>query len=451
MAKHQPISKKPLFNLNLVVRETGIKPDTLRAWERRYELPTPSRTEGGHRLFSQYDIETIKWLISRQNEGMRISQAVDYWRELIASGRDPLEENHPGSLPADLPPTNIQLKPLNDLRTLWIEHCLAFEEENAERVLDTAFKQYPWESVLTDLIFPGLAEIGEGWYASDISVQQEHYASELAARKLQSLIDSAPEAFHPKKALISCPAGEFHTIALLALNLLLRYRGWETIYLGADVPLTQLEESLNSIQPSLVIMTAARLKTCAALLDTSQSLRDQGTPLVYSGHVFTEIPQLIDRIPGTYLGSDLEDAVAKIEKLLSDPEPSADPPAPPNPYQDLIEQLVDQLPFLESAVHFQSTEKKQLQIPSNVIRDVNEYLFDDLLAALKLGDIRLLKPNISWVNGLLQFRGLETELLQEYLENFIDVARKILGEDADPLLDWMDEYTASLNQNEAKA
>jgi MerR family transcriptional regulator, light-induced transcriptional regulator len=447
----QPISKKPLFNLNLVVQETGIKPDTLRAWERRYELPTPSRTEGGHRLFSQYDIETIKWLISRQNEGMRISQAVDYWRELIAAGKDPLEENLRGSLPVDLTPADIQLKPLNELRTLWIEHCLAFEEEKAERVLDTAFTQYPWESVLTDLIFPGMAEIGEGWYASDISVQQEHYASELVARKLQALIDSAPQSFHPQKALIGCPAGEFHTIAPLALNLLLRYRGWEIIYLGADVPLTQLEESLNSIQPSLVIMTAAMLKTCAALLDASQSLREQGIPLAYSGHVFTEIPQLIDRIPGTYLGSDLEDAVAKIEKLLSDPEPSTDPPPPPNPYQDLIEQIVEQLPYLESAVLFQSNGEKQLQVPLNFIREVNKYLFDDMVAALKLGDIRLLKPNISWVKGLLQSRGLEPELLQEYLENFIDVTRNNLGEDADPLLDWMGEYTAKLTQNENNA
>jgi len=447
---NQPISKKPLFNLNLVVQETGIKPDTLRAWERRYELPTPSRTEGGHRLFSQYDIETIKWLISRQEEGMRISQAVDYWRELIAAGRDPLEENHRGTLPVDLPPVDIQLKPLSELKTLWIEHCLGFEEEKAERVLDTAFTQYPWESVLTDLIFPGMAEIGEGWYASDISVQQEHYASELVARKLQALIDSAPQSFHPQKALISCPPGEFHTIAPLALNLLLRYRGWEIIYLGADVPLPQLEESLNSIQPSLVIMTAARLKTCASLLEASKSLRDQGTPLAYAGHVFTEIPQLIDRIPGTYLGSDLEDAVAKIEKLLSDPKPSADSPPPPNPYQDLIDQIVDQLPYLESAVLFQPSGEKQIQIPSNFIGDVNKYLFDDLLAALKLGDIRLLKPNISWVIGLLQSRGLEPDLLQEYLENFVEVTRNNLGEDADPLLDWMDEYSANVNQSESK-
>ena len=56
----------PTFNLKAVVNETGLKPDTLRAWERRYGLPKPHRTPGGHRLYSQRDIDMLKWLISRQ-------------------------------------------------------------------------------------------------------------------------------------------------------------------------------------------------------------------------------------------------------------------------------------------------------------------------------------------------------------------------------------------------
>ncbi len=52
--------KTPIFNMKVVVEETGIKPDTLRAWERRYGLPEPNRTQGGHRLYSQYDIDMLK-------------------------------------------------------------------------------------------------------------------------------------------------------------------------------------------------------------------------------------------------------------------------------------------------------------------------------------------------------------------------------------------------------
>ena len=53
----------PTYNLKAVVQETGLKPDTLRAWERRYGIPEPDRTGGGHRLYSQHDINTLKWLL----------------------------------------------------------------------------------------------------------------------------------------------------------------------------------------------------------------------------------------------------------------------------------------------------------------------------------------------------------------------------------------------------
>ena len=84
-------NRTPIFNLQLVVHQTGLTPDTLRAWEKRYNFPQPDRTAGGHRLYSEYDIETLKWLLARKEEGMSIGRAVALWRQLEAEGRDPLE------------------------------------------------------------------------------------------------------------------------------------------------------------------------------------------------------------------------------------------------------------------------------------------------------------------------------------------------------------------------
>ena len=63
-------STTPAFNLKVVLKETGLAADTLRAWERRYGMPMPQRTPGGHRLYSERDIEVIKWLMARQSEGL---------------------------------------------------------------------------------------------------------------------------------------------------------------------------------------------------------------------------------------------------------------------------------------------------------------------------------------------------------------------------------------------
>jgi DNA-binding transcriptional MerR regulator len=74
------LSKNPIYNLSAVLRETGLKADLVRAWERRYNLPNPQRSAGGHRLYSQYDIETLKWLKEKQAQGLSISNAVELWR-----------------------------------------------------------------------------------------------------------------------------------------------------------------------------------------------------------------------------------------------------------------------------------------------------------------------------------------------------------------------------------
>ena len=90
-----PASQTPAYNLKVVLKETGIAADTLRAWERRYGIPRPERTPGGHRLYSQRDVHVIKWLMARQAEGLTISRAVNQWNEITARGVDPLEESKP--------------------------------------------------------------------------------------------------------------------------------------------------------------------------------------------------------------------------------------------------------------------------------------------------------------------------------------------------------------------
>jgi methanogenic corrinoid protein MtbC1 len=442
--ENQTLSKKPLFNLSIVLQETGLKADTLRAWERRYQLPSPSRTAGGHRLFSAYDIETIKWLQARQNEGMRISQAVDYWQELIAAGLDPLEEEpresqgYKGS-----PFSDSMLQPLDSLRRQWIESALSFDQDQALKFLEGAFAQFPWEMVGEDLIFSGLSEIGKRWYDGEITVQQEHFASELVLRILASLINEAPSPFHPQRVVMGSPPGEFHTIALSLTNLLLRYRGWDVTYLGADVPVAQLEESLQAINPDLVIMTAARLKTAATLLDAGRFLSTHQVPLAFSGNIFTQVPALSERIPGQYLGAGLSAAMTLIEKMLSEPEPPLIPRESSNPFEPLAETFSSQLSMLENAAFQITLEEYNLVIPITLIQDANHFFFQDMIAALKLGDINFLTPNINWVKGLLLSRNYPQEIFFTYLSSFTRICEQNLGSQAEPILTWLTKMRSS--------
>src|SRR5678815_1339936 len=189
------VSTTPAYNLKVVLNETGLPADTLRAWERRYGLPVPQRTSGGHRLYSERDIHTIKWLMARQAEGLSISRAVDLWNEHLASGTDPLADLAPSTL-TTLQTTLATRLPhattLDALRSQWVTACMNFSETTAEQTLNQAFSMFPVESVCVEVLQKGMSEIGSLWYENHATVQQEHFASGLAMRRLDSLLSASP-------------------------------------------------------------------------------------------------------------------------------------------------------------------------------------------------------------------------------------------------------------------
>ena len=313
------LNKNPAFNLKVVLQETNIAADTLRAWERRYGLPMPQRTSGGHRLYSQYDIETIKWLLARQSEGLSISRAVDLWNDHNASGVDPLAGFTPSTLTSTQATPAIYISPdtnLDSLRTQWIAACMQFSESNSEQILNQAFSMFPVESVCMEILQKGMAEIGGLWYENGASVQQEHFASGLAMRRLDALLSASPAPTRNQTVMVGCPPNEWHTFTPLLLSLLLRRRGFNVIYLGANVPAEQFEETVKSVNAKLVILVAQTLITAASLQTTALALTNLRTPVGYGGRIFNLQSNLANCIPGYYLGVSLPSALDTVEKLL---------------------------------------------------------------------------------------------------------------------------------------
>jgi DNA-binding transcriptional MerR regulator len=66
------LATRPVYNTRAVVLRTGVPADTFRAWERRYGIPSPVRTDGNQRLYSDRDVALIAWLRdqTRTGEGM---------------------------------------------------------------------------------------------------------------------------------------------------------------------------------------------------------------------------------------------------------------------------------------------------------------------------------------------------------------------------------------------
>lgn len=424
--------KVPAYNLKAVIKETGLTPATLRAWERRYGLFKPQRSPGGHRLYSEDEINLLKWLVERQKEGLSISRAIDIWRS--QTNQAPAQIQSPPV--SQIAPTMGESM-LDVLCQNWYEACLAFNEPEAELAIAKALAIAPPEVVCTQVLQKGLAKLGQGWYAGTVSIQQEHFASALIARRLNALFAIAPTPTRPGRLLAACPPGEFHDLALLMLAFILRWRGWEVIYLGADIPLEQLDATLRATSPHLVLSAAQTLPGAASLVELAEFVKTQSIPLAFGGGIFNQIDGLSERVPGHFLGRDVDATPQMIEHLLTyRPSPPVSTPLPPD-YRAALAGFREQEALILTRVRqiMQSS-----QVAPRHIDAANVNFSRAIMAALVLGDIYLLDHSVEWLNGLLENYGVSPSFVVQYYQAFHRAVQEQPGFQAGPILEWLGRF-----------
>ncbi len=419
LQKRMDEEKKPLYNLKAVVRETGVPAPTLRTWERRYGLPCPQRTSSGRRLYSCQDVETVRWLARRLSEGMTIGQAVALWRELEADGQDPLCVpllSRPEPFPAAVD--------LSRLRQAWVDAVLAFRESAADNVLNQAFAFYPPETVCQEILLRGLREIGNLWYAGKATVAQEHFASGLAVRRMESLIHAAPPPTRPGRFLVIAPPLERHSVNLRFLTYLLRRRGWDVVYLGADVPLDRLPETLQALRPQWVITAAQYLATVAGLMDLAHLLQAERFPLGYGGRAFLQVPALRRRIPAYFLGERLDEVPQRLEQWVAAGPPSLEVEPPPESYRQVLGLFRLREMAIWGTVWLDLAEKGAASV---WLLEFGMEFSLHLQAALATGEMALMDAYLSWLEGLRGERALPDGWLPIYLNAYADALDRWVG------------------------
>jgi len=429
------LSQTPTYNIKVVLNKTGIAADTLRAWERRYGLPVPQRTQGGHRLYSERDIATIKWLLAKQEEGLSISRAVDLWNEQLASGLDPLGDSVSTDSVAPLAvATSSSESTLATLRAEWINACKNFDEVTAEQIVNQSFSLFPVESVCMDVLQKGLSEIGELWYENKLSVQQEHFASSLAMRRLDALLSAAPAPTKKHTILVGCPSDEWHTFTPLLLSLLLRRRGFKVIYLGANVPADRFIDTVKDVGADIVILVSQQLTSAATLQDTAHMLANKNIPVAYGGRIFNLRTAISEYIPGHFLGSDLRAAVDEIEKILK---------TKPTPHTSKAASqgyVVAHQAYKSKRTKIEATLKDLLQplaiSPTDIDTGIH-FLGDHITAALQLGDMSHVSAEIDWLRMLLASHATQPAQLINFMEVYAQAVDKNINGQGKPIFEWL--------------
>ena len=280
---------EPRLRIGELARRTHVSPDVLRAWERRYGLLDPQRSDGGYRLYSGVDEERVHAMVRHLAAGVPAGEAA----------RLVLESAEPGNAGTSwLPDLAAELRAALD----------DFDEARAPAALDLVVTRLSFDAAARDVLLPYLRDLGERWERGEVSVAQEHFASIVLRGRLLALARGWDRGAGPR-ALLACAPGERHDLGLIVFGLALRQHGWRITYLGPDTPVDTLHDASRELMPVVVVVTAL---TAGRLRPLREPLADlaRGAHLLLAGAGARE--DFAAAIGAGWLGGDPVEAAAAL-------------------------------------------------------------------------------------------------------------------------------------------
>ena len=269
-----------------VSRVLGVPMPTLRSWERRYGMPTGAgtRVPGTHRRYTALELHSLRLMRDEIARGKPASVAAAAVRELLdASG----------------PPAAFVGEILDAARSS--------DPAAVRSSLTAAHRALGLAACLDDVLLPALQQVGLWWASGQCDVEQERLTTEAARGWLESLVPYAPAPARPTPIVLACGPTDMHTIGLEALTILLRYHGQACRLLGARTPVDVVVTAVHASAADTVVIVSHLGSGRHRATESLQAARRAGAEVFYAGNAFASARSRRG-VPGTYLGTRLEDA-----------------------------------------------------------------------------------------------------------------------------------------------
>lgn len=216
------------FTIKELENLSGVKAHTIRAWEHRYAVLQPLRTEKRTRFYTFYDLQKLLALSLLTGNGCRIARLSDNSDEELQRKLQQLDSH----------PQRWQ-RAINEL----ILYMYQLNSECFEILFDELFLAWPSDTVIQDIIYPFLKRVGLLFKGNRLS--EEHLAVTIIRKKLHWSIERLREETPNGKVILLFLSGERQLdLLLLYMYYLLKKEGWQVVYLGDDISVKNLEELL---------------------------------------------------------------------------------------------------------------------------------------------------------------------------------------------------------------
>lgn len=261
------------YPLRTVSRLTGLSPDLIRAWEKRYAVVAPIRGSRGARLYSRDDIDHLRSLARAVAGGRAIGDVARLDRQQV---KRLAEENEPGvgnaSASARVAGETIVERALNAVQ--------AYDDATLRAELGDALAIMGPVRFVGEVATPLLTAVGERWHAGDISISQEHMASAALRNFLHSAIASRRSRTTPPSVLLATTSGEKHEGGLLMVALLLLEQRIEVAYLGPEIPGEDIVAAATELGVAVVALSFTSSRESKSALEAIRRLDRDLPPTV---------------------------------------------------------------------------------------------------------------------------------------------------------------------------
>ena len=280
------------LSISQVSELLGIPVPTIRSWERRYDFPSPARTEGKHRRYSPDEIDRLRSL------------------------RDEITRGHPARRAVELVRSGARAATRSEFLDRFTDAAKALDVDGVRRSLDQAIELVGVERAIVEVAMPGMRELGDQWHNGLCDVATEHAATGVVRQWFARLSAATPPPFRPRPLVLATGPTELHTIGLEAFSVMLGRRGWPIRMLGALTPTDALVNALMSSRAAGAIVTAQRSVGRRGAIESLRAAdRISGLGVFYAGNAFST-PRSRDGAPGAYLGTDLVAAAELVGSVI---------------------------------------------------------------------------------------------------------------------------------------
>ncbi|KIO76618.1 MerR family transcriptional regulator [Pedobacter lusitanus] len=270
------------FSISDIEGLIGIKAHTIRAWEARYNLVPPKRTPTNIRYYEEEDLKHLLNIVTLNEKGYKISRIARMSKTQI---NDLVIQ-----LQSDFKNDTVQVLRLSDATLKYDE--IAFAE-----ILSGCIEEMGLIKTMDLVLFPFMKKVGMLWQTGAIDPSQEHFASNLIRDRMIVEIDRVPKPDRkdPKRFLLFLPEAEMHETGLLFARYLLKRCGMDTLYLGQEIPYSDLKKVILHYQPdyAFIVLTSLNLgKDINKIL--TKVLDHMDVPLLVAGSLISEFDILLD-------------------------------------------------------------------------------------------------------------------------------------------------------------